>query len=169
MADYPFTTLYPNLGVVRVDEERSFVIADIPGVIAGAAEGAGLGLQFLRHLSRTRLLLHLVDIAPLDERPLLESVRSIEAEVAQFGSELADRERWLVLTKTDLLDETEAQQRCDALTGALNWQGPVFLVSSLAHRGTRELLFALADRLDAVRVSDKPAGDEAAAPYDPLS
>jgi GTP-binding protein len=171
VADYPFTTLYPNLGVVRAGNERSFVIADIPGVIEGAAEGAGLGLQFLRHLSRTRLLLHLVDIAPLDGQPLVQSVRSIEAEVAKFGSELANRERWLVLTKTDLVGDDEACSRRDALIRELAWTGPVYLISSVAHRGTDVLLHALADRLEVLRAEELPeshvADDDA--PYDPLA
>jgi GTP-binding protein len=171
VADYPFTTLYPNLGVVRAGDDRSFVVADIPGVIEGAAEGAGLGLQFLRHLSRTRLLLHLVDIAPLVELPLTDAVRGIESEVEKFGADLAARERWLVLTKIDLLDEQEALARRDALVEALGWRGPVYLVSSVARRGIRELVRDLARRLDELRDQAAPEGDGDIddAPYHPLN
>ena len=119
VADYPFTTLHPNLGVVRVDPTRSFVVADIPGVIEGAAEGAGLGIQFLKHLSRTRLLLHLVDIAPADGSDPVEAVRTIEHELARFSPELADRPRWLVCNKIDLLPEAEREARCREVVQAL--------------------------------------------------
>ncbi len=169
VADYPFTTLYPNLGVVRAGDERSFVIADIPGVIEGAAEGAGLGIQFLKHLSRTRLLLHLVDMAPLDESSPVEAVRSIEAEVEKFGRELAGRERWLVLTKCDLLDDAEFATRRAALIDRLDWSGRVFSISSVARRGLDELVQALAARLDELREEASPvqaAPDDE--PYDPL-
>jgi len=171
VADYPFTTLYPNLGVVRAGDEQSFVVADIPGVIEGAAEGAGLGLQFLRHLVRTRLLLHLVDIAPLDEVPLADAVRGIASEVDKFGADLGARERWLVLTKIDLLDDDEARARRDALVEALGWQGPVYLVSSVARRGIRELVGDLARRLQALREEDGPENnrDIDDAPYHPLN
>jgi GTP-binding protein len=172
VADYPFTTLYPNLGVVRAGSERSFVIADIPGVIEGAAEGAGLGIQFLKHLSRTRLLLHLVDIAPIDDTDPAEAVRSILAELEKFGPELAGRERWLVLTKSDLLDEDELDARRRALVDALQWPGPVFVISSVARRGLDELVQALANRLDELRAADPTTASDATGaddePYDPL-
>lgn len=169
VADYPFTTLYPNLGVVRAGSDRSFVIADIPGVIEGAAEGAGLGIQFLKHLSRTRLLLHLVDMAPMDGASPAESVRSILAEVEKFGRDLADRERWLVLTKRDLLDEEEFAARQKTLLDELAWSGPVFGVSSIARRGLDELVQALAGHLEALsaKESDSVAVTEDE-PYDPL-
>jgi GTP-binding protein len=170
VADYPFTTLYPNLGVVRVADEKSFVVADIPGVIEGAAEGAGLGLRFLKHLSRTRLLLHLVDIEPIDGTALVDAVRCIEAEVAKFGHELAARERWLVLSKCDLVDEAEAGRRAEELVEALRWGGPVYRVSSVSRAGLDELLQALSRRLDALRGLEETAAkgpDEA--PYDPLN
>jgi len=169
VADYPFTTLYPNLGVVRAGSDRSFVIADIPGLIAGAAEGAGLGMQFLKHLSRTRLLLHLVDIAPIDESSPAEAVRCILAEVEKFGRELAERERWLVLTKCDLVGEREFAARRRALLDELGWAGPVFAVSSVTRQGLDELVQALARHLDDLRSSQ--GNDVAAAvdqPYDPL-
>jgi GTP-binding protein len=168
VADYPFTTLYPNLGVVSAGSERSFVIADIPGLIEGAADGAGLGIQFLKHLSRTRLLLHLVDMAPIDGSAPADAVRSILAEVGKFGGELIERERWLVLTKSDLLDEPELAARRQALIDELDWQGRVYAISSIARRGLDELVQALAGRLDELRddrVDTRADDDE---PYDPL-
>ena len=169
VADYPFTTLYPNLGVVRAGSDRSFVVADIPGVIEGAAEGAGLGIQFLKHLSRTRLLLHLVDMAPMDGSPPAESVRCILAEVEKFGHDLAGRERWLVLTKRDLLDEQEFAARQKALLDELAWTGPVFAISSVARQGLDSLVQSLAARLEEQRAelneSVAVSEDE---PYDPL-
>ena len=151
VADYPFTTLYPNLGVVSLGLDHSFVVADIPGVIEGAAEGAGLGLQFLKHLSRTRLLLHLVDIAPLDpEASPVEDVRRIEAELARYSPELAGRERWLVLNKKDLLPEEEFASRRQSLIRALDWQGPVHAISAVTGEGTEALTAALMHRLVAL-------------------
>ncbi|MCB1924997.1 MAG: GTPase ObgE [Gammaproteobacteria bacterium] len=168
VADYPFTTLYPNLGVVRAGAGRSFVIADIPGVIEGAAEGAGLGIQFLKHLSRTRLLLHLVDIAPIDELNPADAVRTILAEVEKFGHDLADRERWLVLTKRDLLDDESFAQRRQSLLDTLGWQGPTFAVSSVTRRGLDELVAALAARLEELRRDDVPPSSDDE-PYDPVN
>ena len=169
VADYPFTTLYPNLGVVRAGLDRSFVIADIPGVIEGAAEGAGLGIQFLKHLSRTRLLLHLVDIAPMDDAPPAEAVRCILAEVEKFGHDLAGRERWLVLTKRDLVDDQELAARRQALIEELGWNGPVFAISAVSRKGLDELVQALAVHLEELR---RPSRDDSKAtedqPYDPL-
>ncbi|MEZ5454511.1 MAG: GTPase ObgE [Lysobacteraceae bacterium] len=170
VADYPFTTLYPNLGVVRAGQDRSFVVADIPGVIEGAAEGAGLGIQFLRHLSRTRLLLHLVDMAPMDESSPADAVRCIEAEVEKFGHDLAQRERWLVLTKRDLLDAQEFGARRDTLLKELSWEGPVFAISSITREGLDPLVQALAARLEALRLAEHDQETVAEdAPYDPLS
>lgn len=170
VADYPFTTLYPNLGVVRVGSDRSFVIADIPGLIEGAAEGAGLGIQFLRHLSRTRLLLHLVDIAPIDGSSPAEAVRCILGELEKYGRDLVGRERWLVLTKRDLLADEEFAARRDALLAELGWRGPVFAVSSVTRRGLDALTAALARHLEALRAAEPGVAsavddDE---PYDPL-
>src|SRR5690606_13736580 len=139
VADYPFTTLVPNLGVVRVQSHRSFVVADIPGLIEGAAEGAGLGIRFLKHLVRTRLLLHLVDMAQLDGSDPAEAVDTIEAELAKFSVTLADRERWLVLNKLDLLPEDEREQRCEELLEELGWDGPVYRISAISGEG-REVL-----------------------------
>ncbi len=147
VADYPFTTLYPNLGVVRVAAHQSFVVADIPGLIEGAAEGAGLGIQFLRHLSRTGLLLHIVDIAPFDGSDPAGDVRAIARELEKFSDELGQRERWLVLNKTDLVDDEECEQRCLAIEQALAWQDPVFRISALAKSGTQALVHAIMNHL----------------------
>lgn len=141
VADYPFTTLYPNLGVVRVGQDQSFVVADIPGLVEGAAEGAGLGIQFLKHLSRTRLLLHLVDVAPLgDVTDPIKDVKKIVAELKKFSSDLAAKERWLVLNKIDLLPDTEQQAHCRNIVRRLKWKGPVFQISGINHQGTQELI-----------------------------
>ena len=149
VANYPFTTLHPNLGVVSVDVSRSFVMADIPGIIEGAAEGAGLGIQFLKHVSRTRLLLHLVDIAPPDENEdPLEAIRVIEKEMVRFSPELADYERWLVINKIDLLPEDERDQVCDDLIKRLDWKGKVFRLSAISKQGTQDLCFKIMDYVD---------------------
>lgn len=154
VADYPFTTLYPNLGVVRVDAERSFVVADIPGLIEGAAEGAGLGIQFLKHLSRTHLLLHLVDVAPFgDVADPVEDVRTIERELEKFSGELAGRERWLVLNKVDLLPDDERDARCEDIVRRLGWQGPVFRISAINGGGTQPLVFRIMDYLEQHRAA----------------
>lgn len=169
VADYPFTTLYPNLGVVRARGERSFVIADIPGVIEGAAEGAGLGIQFLKHLSRTRLLLHLVDMAPVDDSSPADAVRCIVGELEKFAGDLADRERWLVLTKRDLLDDDEFARRRQSLLEALDWRGPVHAISSVSRRGLDSLVEAVAGHLEALRDADvDDRADAVDQPYDPL-
>src|SRR5262250_1713087 len=127
VADYPFTTLYPNLGVVDVGEHRSFVMADIPGLIEGAADGAGLGIRFLRHLQRTRLLLHLIDLAPLDpEADPVRDARAIVGELKKFSRELAMKPRWLVLNKRDLLPTLEAERRAAAIVRRLHYRGPHF-------------------------------------------
>lgn len=151
VADYPFTTLHPNLGVVRVGEHRSFVMADIPGLIEGAAEGAGLGIQFLKHLQRTGLLLHLVDIEPPDPAAdPVQDARAIAAELKKFSADLAKKERWLVLNKVDLLPADEADKRCREIVRRLRWKGPVFRISGLAHKGTQELCQAIMSRLDEI-------------------
>lgn len=140
IANYPFTTLYPNLGVVKVGPYQSFVIADIPGLIEGAAEGAGLGIQFLKHLSRTSLLLHLVDVAPLDENEdPVESVRIIENELTKYSDELGQRERWLVLNKIDLLPADKQQEHCHDIFKRLDWQGEVFTISAATGLNTEEI------------------------------
>ncbi len=153
VADYPFTTLHPNLGVVRVEAHRSFVVADIPGLIEGAAEGAGLGVQFLKHLSRTGLLLHLVDVAPLDGSDPVEDVKAIAHELEKFSAELGERERWLVLNKIDMVPEDERKALCRDLVERLDWRGPVFEISALAKQGTRELVFAIMEVIEARRAA----------------
>ncbi len=154
VADYPFTTLYPNLGVVSIESHRSFVIADIPGLIEGAAEGAGLGIQFLKHVSRTLLLLHLVDVAPYDGSDPVESVRIIERELAKFSDELAQRERWLVLNKVDLLPPDERDAVCDDIVKRLDWQGPVFRIAALASEGTKKLAQEIMNHMERKREED---------------
>ncbi|MEM1404321.1 MAG: Obg family GTPase CgtA [Pseudomonadota bacterium] len=139
IADYPFTTLVPQLGVVRVDALRSFVVADIPGLIEGASEGAGLGIRFLKHLTRNRLLLHMVDAAPIDGSDPAENALSIVRELERFSPTLAARERWLVLNKMDLMDEEARRQIVDDVVSALDWPGPVFAISAVSGEGT-ELL-----------------------------
>jgi len=148
VADYPFTTLYPHLGVVSVEAERSFVLADIPGLIEGASEGAGLGTRFLRHLSRTRLLLHLVDLAPMDEHDVAADVRTVEAELEAFSPELSARPRWLVLNKIDALDEQARAERRERLLAALSWEGPVFEVSAVSGEGCGHLCRCVMGFLD---------------------
>jgi GTP-binding protein len=140
VADYPFTTLHPNLGVVSVGPGRSFVMADIPGLIEGAAEGAGLGIRFLKHLQRTRVLLHLVDIAPADpDADPVKDARTIVAELKKFAADLAAKERWLVINKIDLLEPKEAQRRAKDIVRRLRWKGPVLLISGATGAGTDEL------------------------------
>ncbi len=140
VADYPFTTLYPSLGVVFIAPHKSFVIADIPGLIEGAAEGVGLGIQFLKHLSRTRLLLHMIELAPTDhEQDIIKAYYSILNELKKYSDELGNKERWLVFTKSDLLPEDESKQKVDSIVKELDWHGPVFIVSSINHSGTKEL------------------------------
>ncbi|WP_386066713.1 Obg family GTPase CgtA [Tahibacter sp. UC22_41] len=137
VADYPFTTLHPNLGVVRIDTDQSFVIADIPGLIEGAADGAGLGIQFLKHVARTSLLLHLVDMAPLDgETDPVAQVKAIEAELKQFDPALLKRPRWLVLNKADLLPEEDRLKAAKDIVKRLKWKGPWYLVSAIGREGT---------------------------------
>lgn len=145
VADYPFTTLEPNLGVVRVDELRSFVMADIPGLIEGAAEGAGLGIQFLKHLARTKLLLHVVDVAPFDGSDVIESAQKIVIELKKYDEHLANQPRWLVLNKIDLLSKNELDALKSKLIEALNWKAPIFEISALNHEGLKSLTFKIAD------------------------
>jgi GTP-binding protein len=151
VADYPFTTLVPNLGVVRVDDMRSFVMADIPGLISGASEGAGLGIRFLKHLVRTRVLLHVVDLYPFDESTPEQNARIIADELMQFSPALEQRERWLVLNKVDMVPEQERQARIDAVIAELGWTGPVYVISALAKEGTEALMKDLMNWLEADR------------------
>lgn len=156
VADYPFTTLYPNLGVVRVGELSSFVIADIPGLIEGAASGAGLGIQFLKHLERTRILLHLVDMAPFDpDADPVADARAIVGELEQFNPELAARERWLVLNKMDLLPEDEREHRCESFLQAFDWHGPVYRIAAISGEGCRQLVGDLMQRLNRLKEEEQ--------------
>jgi GTP-binding protein len=149
VADYPFTTLYPNLGVVRVDQNRSFVVADIPGLIEGAAEGAGLGHQFLRHLQRTRLLLHLVDVAPFDADadPVAEA-RAIVNELGKYDVALFRKPRWLVLNKADLVPAAERTAVTQKFIADFGWEGKSFIISALTGEGCKELTYAIMEYLD---------------------
>ncbi len=151
VADYPFTTLVPNLGVVTLQKYRSFVIADVPGLVEGASEGAGLGIRFLKHLTRTRFLLHMVDMLPVDGSDPLENALIIQNELASFSPTLAERPRWLVLNKMDLLPEDSREAVCQKLVDDLQWQGPVFFVSALTKEGTDKLCNAICDYLDDCR------------------
>ncbi|MCC5795754.1 MAG: GTPase ObgE [Methylophaga sp.] len=155
VADYPFTTLYPNLGVVTMKDVRSFVIADIPGLVEGAAEGAGLGIQFLRHLSRTRLLLHLVDMAPVDvEQDPVESVEIINRELERYSRELGSQPQWLVLNKMDLVPEDIRDELRHDMLSRLDWQGPVYQISGMTGEGCAQLCEAVMEYLEASRETD---------------
>ncbi|BEV73203.1 MULTISPECIES: GTPase ObgE [unclassified Paludibacterium] len=176
VADYPFTTLHPNLGVVRMNDAQSFVIADIPGLIEGAAEGAGLGHRFLKHLSRTGLLLHVVDLAPFD--PEVDPVREAKAiveELRKYDEELYQKPRWLVLNKLDMLDEDERRERTEAFLNGFDWPRDVpddrdgfditahrvFCISAITGEGTRELTRAIMDYLEVVRAAAREAAEQA--------
>ncbi len=155
VADYPFTTLHPHLGVVRAGADRSFVIADIPGLIEGAAEGAGLGHQFLRHLARTRLLLHLVDIAPLDEdADPVRDTRAIASELKKYGESLFRKPRWLVLNKIDLLPPEERAAAAARFLKALRWRGRSFLISAVTGEGCMELAGAVMTHLESLQAEE---------------
>ena len=158
VADYPFTTLYPNLGVVYCGEHRSFVMADIPGLIEGAAEGAGLGHRFLKHLQRTGVLLHLIDMAPADpDADPVRDARAIVAELKKYSKDLAAKPRWLVINKRDLLPDDEAEQRARDIVRRLRYKGPVHLISAATGRGTRELAEAVMTFLEQRRAGQAPA------------
>jgi len=161
VADYPFTTLHPNLGVVRVDNNRSFVIADIPGLIEGAAEGAGLGHQFLRHLQRTRLLLHIVDLAPFDENtdPVKEA-KAIVEELRKYDQQLFDKPRWLVLNKIDMIAEDERAARVKDFLKRYKWKAECFSISAINGEGCQALTYAIMDYLDTVKAPLHSSEDE---------
>lgn len=148
VSDYPFTTLHPNLGVVSAGVDRSFVVADIPGLIEGAAEGAGLGLRFLKHLARTKILLHVIDIAPFDGTDPIEGAKAIVHELEKYQTELAKKTRWLVLNKVDLVPTDEVDQRCQGIVKGLDWEGPVFQISAQAKQGLDKLVYAVMDHID---------------------
>ena len=161
VADYPFTTLHPNLGVVRVDNNRSFVIADIPGLIEGAAEGSGLGHQFLRHLQRTRLLLHIVDLAPFDENtdPVKEA-KAIVEELRKYDQQLFDKPRWLVLNKIDMIAEDERAARVKDFLKRYKWKAECFSISAINGEGCQALTYAIMDYLDTVKAPLHSSEDE---------
>ncbi len=148
IADYPFTTLIPSLGVVRLDAMRSFVVADIPGLIAGAAQGEGLGVRFLKHLTRNRLLWHLVDVAPLDESDPLDAIEVLTEEIEEFSPTLGQRERWLVLNKTDLILDEDLEDLILRIKEELGWEGPIFCTSGVGRKGIDELCYATFDWLE---------------------
>jgi GTP-binding protein len=151
IADYPFTTLHPNLGVVSVGEHRSFVMADIPGLIEGAAEGAGLGIRFLKHLQRTRVLLHLVDIMPPDpDADPVKDAKAIVGELKKFSKDLADKPRWLVLNKIDLMPEDEAEEKCAEIVRRLRWKGTTYRISAATGKGTKELVQAVMREIEEI-------------------
>ncbi|WP_374585621.1 Obg family GTPase CgtA [Ideonella dechloratans] len=160
IADYPFTTLHPNLGVVRVGPEKSFVVADIPGLIEGASEGAGLGHLFLRHLQRTRLLLHVVDLAPFDEGvDPVQQAKAIVEELRKYDEGLHAKPRWLVLNKLDMVPEGERAARVKDFVKRYNWKGPVFEISALAREGLQPLLHAIWDHVAAQQELPPPERD----------
>ncbi|MFZ9996289.1 MAG: GTPase ObgE [Burkholderiaceae bacterium] len=163
IADYPFTTLHPQLGVVRTAPNKSFVMADIPGLIEGAAEGAGLGHQFLRHIQRTRVLLHVIDLAPIDQpseddevvgKALAKSAKALVAELGRFDKGLLDKPRWLILNKADMLTDEQRQTRSKALQKSLRWKGPIYLLSAMTREGLSGLLFDLQAFVDAQHSAD---------------
>lgn len=167
IADYPFTTLHPNLGVVRVGPEQSFVIADIPGLIEGAAEGAGLGHQFLRHLQRTRLLLHVVDLAPFDGADPVAQARAIAAELKKYDPALFDKPRWLVLNKLDMIDPAERAARVKDFVKRFRWKGPVFEISALTREGCEALVQAVYGHVASFQVHHAEADPRFDAPPAP--
>tara|TARA_B100000787_G_scaffold33350_1_gene22896 strand:- start:1454 stop:2545 length:1092 start_codon:yes stop_codon:yes gene_type:complete len=158
VADYPFTTMYPNLGVVTMKDVRSFVIADVPGLVEGAADGAGLGIQFLKHLTRTRLLLHMVDMAPADvKQDPVESVEIINRELKKYSDALGKQDQWLVLNKMDLIPEDIREEYCEEVLKRLDWQGKVFRVSGHVGEGCDILCAEIMDYLDEVKATEKVA------------
>ncbi len=155
VADYPFTTLVPNLGVVRTESSKSFVIADIPGLIEGAAEGAGLGIQFLKHLERCGVLLHMIDVLPADGSDPAENARTIIEELGKYSDKLANKPRWLIFNKIDLVLEDELEEITQNLTSAINWEGPTYQVSAASRTNTEALCRDIQAYLD-VLPKEKP-------------
>lgn len=161
VADYPFTTMYPNLGVVTMKDVRNFVIADVPGLVEGAAEGAGLGIQFLRHLTRTRLLLHMVDMAPSDvKQDPVESVEIINRELKNYSDALGKQDQWLILNKMDLIPEDIREDYCQEVLERLNWQGKVFRVSGQSGEGCDALCAEIMDYLDDMKQAEQAQQEE---------
>ncbi|PSW15146.1 Obg family GTPase CgtA [Photobacterium sanctipauli] len=150
VADYPFTTLVPSLGVVRIDSERSFVVADIPGLIEGAADGAGLGIRFLKHLERCRVLLHMIDLLPADGSDPVENAFTILNELEKYSDKLANKPRWIVFNKVDLMPEEEAQAKIDEILEALAWEGDYYCISALNRMGTKELTYDLMQQIESM-------------------
>lgn len=148
VADYPFTTLVPSLGVVRMDNHQSFVVADIPGLIEGAADGAGLGIQFLKHLERCRVLLHLIDIDPIDGSDPVENARIIISELEKYSEKLAQKPRWLVFNKVDLLDPEEAKEKAQAIVEALGWEGDYYMIAAINQEGVKKLCWNIMEFLN---------------------
>lgn len=148
VADYPFTTLVPSLGVVRMDNHQSFVVADIPGLIEGAADGAGLGIQFLKHLERCRVLLHLIDIDPIDGSDPVENARIIISELEKYSEKLAQKPRWLVFNKVDLLDPEEAKEKAQAIVEALGWEGDYYMIAAINREGVKKLCWNIMEFLN---------------------
>jgi len=168
VANYPFTTLFPNLGVVRVGMNQSFVIADIPGIIEGASEGAGLGIQFLKHLSRTRLLLHIIDMQPYDGTDPVDEAKTIVNELNSFSPELAEKQRWLVLNKSDLMDEEELKAKREEIVQQLDWQGPVYTISAITKDGTDNLAFDIMKQLESDQELEREKEQSPDQTYDPI-
>ncbi|NVJ60964.1 MAG: GTPase ObgE [Gammaproteobacteria bacterium] len=172
VADYPFTTLIPNLGVVRPEAHRSFVIADIPGVIEGASEGAGLGVRFLKHLARTELLLHIVDLMPFDDSDPVENFFAIEKEIEKFAEssepELAEKPRWLVLNKLDLLGE-QLQTKVDEFLKAINWSERHFVISAASGEGTNDLVWAIMEHVEKRRAKELGQDESAVDNVEPIA
>ncbi|MES1930397.1 GTP-binding protein Obg/CgtA [Salinisphaera dokdonensis CL-ES53] len=159
IANYPFTTLNPQVGVVSVGALRSFTLVDLPGLIEGAAEGVGLGHRFLRHIQRTRLLFHVVDLLDFDSGDVVENVRMIADELVRFSPQLGERPRWLVLNKTEVLDPEEVEELRDKIVAALEWDGPVYTVSAIKPDTLKPLLSDAMDHLDAERERAQAAGE----------
>ncbi len=155
IADYPFTTLHPNLGVISIESHRSFVMADIPGLIEGAASGQGLGVHFLKHLSRTRLLLHIIDILPVDESDPVATAVGLLEELKLHSTTLFDKERWLVLNKTDLMFEDEMEERCQTIIDGLNWTGPIYKISAVSGAGTKPLVHDIMQHIEAIKEAEQ--------------
>ncbi|MCW8333215.1 Obg family GTPase CgtA [Vibrio sp. SCSIO 43135] len=160
VADYPFTTLIPSLGVVSVVPEKSFVVADIPGLIEGAADGAGLGIRFLKHLERCRVLLHMIDILPIDQTDPAQNALTIIDELEQYSEKLADKPRWLVFNKVDLMPEEEADAKIQEILEALAWEGDYFKISAVNKQGTKELCYKLADFMETLPREEEEIAEE---------
>ncbi|WP_262662353.1 Obg family GTPase CgtA [Vibrio alginolyticus] len=160
VADYPFTTLIPSLGVVSVVPEKSFVVADIPGLIEGAADGAGLGIRFLKHLERCRVLLHMIDIMPIDQSDPVQNALTIIDELEQYSEKLASKPRWLVFNKVDLMPEEEANEKIQEILDALGWEDEYFKISAINRNGTKELCYKLADFMDNLPREEEEVAEE---------